>query len=76
MLFQKRVDRALDTARHKEAARKDGEAEPALQPEEPELSELTEKGDTAAMMISALLVFLPAAAAALLILALVGFLIV
>lgn len=70
MLFQRKVDRAMEHAARR--ARERAEADEV--PEEPALHRELEKGDVAAMLISALAVLLPAGLLVLLVLALVAFL--
>ncbi len=61
MLFQKRVDRMFDYMREK----KEGEYapgkeyDPKAEAEKPALSDIMEKGDLPAMILSALLVIVP-----------------
>ena len=62
MLFQKRVDRAFDYMKGqkgKEAPQAAGEYDPKSEAEKPPLSDVMEKGDMAAMILSALLVIVP-----------------
>ena len=68
MLFQKKVDRAMDYAHQS------GGHDPEKDQEEREedIRKEVEKGDTLAMIVSALLVILPVAVVALLLLALFG----
>jgi len=66
MIFQRKYDRALNNVKEKNAG-----SPKALEDEE--LSNKLEKGDVSAMIISALLVIVPAALLFLLIVAGVGF---
>ena len=70
MLFQKRVDRAMKYSKDKAEENK-GKINPGGREEE-FLSASLEKGDLPALIISALLVFLPAAMIVVLIMCFIG----
>lgn len=70
MLFQKRVDRAMKYSKDKAEENK-GKVNPREREEE-FLSASLEKGDLPALIISALLVFLPAAMIVVLIMCFIG----
>ncbi len=70
MLFQKRVDRAMKYSKDKAEENK-GKVNPGEREEE-FLSASLEKGDLLALIISALLVFLPAAMIVVLIMCFIG----
>lgn len=67
MLFQKKVDRAMDYVREK-----DGGEDQTQEEKEEKISQEIEKGDTLAMILSALLVLVPVALVVLLLLVLFG----
>lgn len=77
MLFQKRVDRAMEHSA-KNRAKNQGPVDPdefydpKADREEPTLKDSMEKGDFFAMIVSALLVLVPISLAVLLIMVLVG----
>ncbi len=56
MLFQKRVDRAME---HSKAHSRGQEYDSRTDREEPELKDVMEKGDGFAMLVAALITFLP-----------------
>lgn len=62
MLFQRRVDRAFDYMKKqtgKDSPPSAEEYDPKSETEKPELSDVMEKGDLPAMILSALLIIVP-----------------
>ena len=72
MLFQKKVDRAMKLSGEKADKRRTEEYDPKAWQEEQSLSDSMEKGDLAAILISAMLVIVPVCLAAILIICFLG----
>lgn len=74
MLFQKKVDRAMEYSakRAAEQSKREEEYDPKAMREQESIGEVMEKGDLAAIILSAMLVFLPIALIVLLIICFFG----